>query len=208
MIDPTGLSLGLQGLDTAYGIYQTIKGNKLAKNNIRPTYQVPDEIKSKLTNAQMMALEGLPAEQKQEYINDLQRSANFGLSALNDRQAGLAGLGSLVQNQNDAYSNLLSQDAAARQANQRYAGEVQSEMAGYKDRAFDYNKVQPYQEKAAAARSLMGAGIQNIQGGLGGLTDTLGQSQDIAGLAMQAYNKAVAGGFKGTFEDFKKQYGY
>ena len=174
----------LGGLQSAYGIGQLIKGSKLTKSNTRPTYEIPEEIKGKLNNAQMMALEGLPAAQKQNYINNIQRSSQFALNAMNDRKAGLAGLSSLVQNQNDSYNNLLGQDAAARQNNQRYLGAVQSEMAGYRDKAFDINKQQPFIDQANAAAALKGAGIQNIAGGL-----KTGESA----FAQNDYAKALAG---------------
>ncbi len=173
----TWASVAVAGATTAYGISQKIKGDKLAKSNVRPTYQVPDEIKGKLSNAQNLALEGLPAAQKEQYINNIQRSSNFGLNALSDRKSGIEGLGALVQNQNDAYSDLLSKDASARQSNQQYLGNVQSEMAGYKDQAFNVNQMQPYEQKAAAARALTGAGIQNISGGLGSLSDSASQAK-------------------------------
>ncbi len=170
-----GLASGiLGGLQSAYGIYQDIKGSKMARDNKRPDYEIPEEISQNLTQAQQLALEGLPSEQKQQYLNNIQRTQQFGLNSISDRKGGLAGIGSIVQSGNDANMNLLSADAGARLANQKTLMNARSTMAGYKDKAFELNKLNPYQERATAARSLQGAGLQNIFSGLGtiaGVTD-------------------------------------
>lgn len=154
------------GVQAIGGTAQLIAGARMAKKNKAPTYEIPAEVSQNLSDAQRMALEGMPAEQKQQYVQNLQRSTMFGLNAMNDRKAGLAGLSSLVQNQNDAYGNLLSMDAQARQQNQQLLMQQRENMAQYKDKQFDFNKVQPYLQKAQAAQALQGAGIQNILGGL------------------------------------------
>ena len=159
------VSAGIQG---AIGIAQYLKGNKLAENNQRPTYQIPDEIKQNLSQAQMMALEGLPDEQKEQYVNNVQRNQNFGLNALGDRKSGIAGLAALTQNGNDAYNKLLSEDATARMTNQKGVMDARNTMAQYQDKSFELNKLLPYQETAAKAGSLQGAGLQNIMGGVHG----------------------------------------
>jgi hypothetical protein len=171
-LDPVSLALG--GLQSAYGISQMIKGNKMAKSNQRPDYQIPQEIQANMNDAQRMALEGLPTEQKQQYINNIQRSQQFGLSAMSDRKGGLAGLSDLTQTANDSYNNMLSQDAAARQGNQRQLMAQRGEMAGYKDKAFELNKLNPFYEKAKAAAALKGAGNQNLWGGIGTVAGGLG----------------------------------
>jgi len=111
-----GAGVGL--LKTGYGISQQQKAEALDRQNARPKYNVPEEIRKNLNQAQLMALEGLPDEQKQQFVNNIQRSQQFGLQSLSSRKSGLAGLGSLVQQGNDAYGNLLSQDVAAKQRNQ------------------------------------------------------------------------------------------
>jgi hypothetical protein len=68
----------------------------------------------------------------------------------------------LVRSQNDAFTNLVSMDAAARQQNRMLASQARSEMAGYKDKAFKINELDPYQNKLDAAQANIGSGIQNI----------------------------------------------
>ena len=40
----------------------------------RPQYQIPDEIYQNLSHAQRMALEGLPEEQKKQYVENKLRA--------------------------------------------------------------------------------------------------------------------------------------
>ncbi len=159
-----GAGVGL--LKGAYGIAQQNKAKKLAAQNKRPTYNIPEEISQNLSDAQRMALEGLPDEQKAQFVSNIQRSQQFGLQGLSDRKAGIAGLGSIVQSGNDSYNNLLGQDAAARQRNQGILMNQRNQMAEYKDKAFGINQMEPYQQKAAAVRALTGAGTQNVFSGL------------------------------------------
>lgn len=175
------IPIALQG---ATGVAQLIKGKKLAQENVRPGYDIPDEIRQNLSQAQMQALEGLPAEVKNQYMQNLQRSAQFGLSAMSSRKAGLAGLSSLVQNQNDAYSNLMAQDAQAQQANLQELMNQRSNMAAYQDKRFGLNQLDPYNQKAEAAQAMKGAGLQNIMGGLQSATDLgLGGNLGLSGLS-------------------------
>ncbi len=133
--------------------------------NALEAIEIVDEIKKNMSQAQMQAYQGIPDEQKQEFLQNLARTSNFALGAMEDRKGGLAGLGTLVQNQNDSLMGLASADAAAKQANQQQLMQQRGIMAEYKDKAFDFNKVRPYEAKAAESQALMGAGLQNI--GLG-----------------------------------------
>lgn len=155
------------------GAAQFFKGRRLAKNLQRPEYQIPQEVLQNMTQAQQQYYEGLPASVKQQYIQNITRGTASALNAAGDRQAGLAGLGGIVQAQNDAYSNLAAQDAQARQ----FAGDrlmnARSAVAGYRDKAFDINKMQPYEQQAAAAQALKGSGLQNITGSLDTATQQL-----------------------------------
>lgn len=148
------------------GIYQTIKGNQLANSMERPTFDIPQEILDNLTDAQIQALRGMPAEQKQQYLDNVMRSQQSALGAMGDRKAGLAGLGGVQQNAVDAYRNMLSMDAQQRQTNELALQGVRSDVAGYKDKQFQINELDPYNQTMAAAEGMQGAGIQNFMGGV------------------------------------------
>lgn len=166
MAIPAAVPLALSGARAIFGGIQAGIGAKKLKDLNRPSYVIPEEIKKNLTESELMAYEGLPAEQKQQFLQNVARSQQGALRSLGTRKAGLAGIPSLLQSQNDAFTNLVSMDAAQRQQNKMLAQQNRQVMASYKDKAFDINQMQPYQEKSAEAQALIGSGIQNIFGGL------------------------------------------
>lgn len=131
-----------------------------AKN--RPKYEIPEEIKQNLTQAQQQALEGLPEEQKQQFLDNIQRSTAYGLTQQSSRQGGLAGISQINQNQNNAYGNLLSADSQARRENQGVLMGQRQNMADYRDQGFQFNKVNPYYEQIARKEADTGALFQNL----------------------------------------------
>lgn len=187
MADPTssisemaggGATTTLGAAELAYGMY-------LESQLERPVYQIPEEIKQNLTQAQQQALQGLPEEQKKQYIENLQRGSAQALSASQSRKGGLAGITALGQQQNQGYAQMLSMDAQARRENQRALMQQRGVMADYKDQAFQFNQVNPYYEKLSEAQALQGAGMQNISqgfqagntGGSGGIEKSSQQPQ-------------------------------
>jgi hypothetical protein len=163
---------------TGYGIYQAIKGAKMAKGLERPEYEIPEEIKSNLSQAQRLALEGMTAEEQQNWVDNIQRSGNFALRALGDRKAGLAGISGVQQSMTDAYRQVGETDANMRRQNIAQLMQQNQVMAGYKDKEFELNEMNPFLAQAKAAESMKGAGVQNIFGGVKSGLDTV-LSQDI-----------------------------
>lgn len=153
------------GASVTLGAAQYLIGKRGEKKNKRPEYQAPGEINQNLSQAETMALEGLPEEQKQQYLSNLERGSAFGLSQLGGRNAGIAGVAALNENQNQAQFNLMSADAQARQQNQNVLMQQRQNVANYKDQAFQFNKVDPYYENVAKNNALMGAGMQNVSQG-------------------------------------------
>lgn len=173
-IDPVSASIGaaaslVKGLT---GTAQFIKGNRVLKGIKRPTYEIPSEIAKNLSISERMALEGLPEEQRKQYIDNLNRQTGSVLSGFTSRKAGLTGLTNLTQTQSDAFRNLMVEDAAAKQQNQLAAMQQRNIMASYRDKAFEYNKAQPYEQKLAEGQALQGAGLQNIFNGVDELAGT------------------------------------
>jgi hypothetical protein len=167
-VDPLSLGLGIAG-SAAKGITgaaQYFKGKNLLKNLERPTYEIPEEIAKNMSIAEKMALQGLPEEQKRDFIENLNRQAGATLSGFTSRKAGLTGLTDLADTQSRAFKSLMVEDAAAKQANQLAAMQQRNVMASYRDKAFEYNKAQPYEDKLAEGQALQGAGMQNIFGGI------------------------------------------
>jgi hypothetical protein len=153
-----GASVTLGAAQLAYGLYKQ-------KHNKRPVYEIPDEVNQNLTDAQRQALQGLPEEQKQQFISNIQRGQAYGLGQLGSRKAGLAGVAALNQQSNDAYGNLLAMDSQARMQNQAALMQQRQNVADYKDQAFQFNKVNPYYEQTASNNAMIGAGMQNVSQG-------------------------------------------
>ena len=61
-------------LKAGQGIFQGIKGNKLAKQNIRPTYEIPKEFQQNLAIAENMGRIGLPQQEYNRAQQNFQRN--------------------------------------------------------------------------------------------------------------------------------------
>ncbi len=185
------------------GIAQRRKGKKLEEATERPDYEIPEEIFQNLNQAQQMALQGLPAEQKQQYIQNLQQSGQFALSQMGSRKAGLTGVAQLNQQQQFGFQNMLAMDAQARQQNQMQVMQQRQNVAGFRDQAFQLNQLNPFYEDTARAQALQGAGMQNIMGGLntiGGAAITYGSGID---QGVQGLTNVATGGMAGGLANQK-----
>jgi len=128
-------------------------------------YDIPPEIQQNLNQANIEALKGLPLEQKQEYLNNLQKSNAYSLSSLGDLNAGIRGVAGANEQFNQGYDKLLGADSAARMANQDKLYGLRNEMADYKDKSWQFNVKNPYDEKRLEGLALQGAGMQNMSQG-------------------------------------------
>lgn len=146
--------------------YEVGKKNQKQNEQNRPQAQIPAEIQQNLNQAQQQALQGLPEAQKQQYLDNLHQSTAYGLNQLGTRNAGLAGVAQVNQQLNQGYQNLLSQDSAARMANQDKLYGARQNLADYKQQNFQINQLNPYYEHIASNQALNGALFQNINNGL------------------------------------------
>jgi len=148
------------------GIYQAMKGAKMANEANLPKTEISQEVRDILTDAEIQAAGGIPAEQEQTFRTNVERATQLGMKGASDRKAGIAGLPGMVQSQADAYNQFLGQDVAQRQANQGKLQSARGMMAGERDRVFQANEMQPYLDKVTAAEAMKGAGMQNVMGAL------------------------------------------
>lgn len=153
------------GLQAGVGIWQMYQGNKIRKNTVRPKYEIPEAVKSKMTTAEMLQFQGLPEDSKQEYVDNLTRNQAFSFGQLDDRKAGLAGTAAINQQGMDAAKNLLSMDAQQRIANTENLQNVRSEYGDFQEKQFTFDKANPFYEKMNEANALSGAGMQNFMTG-------------------------------------------
>jgi len=94
---------------------------------------------------------------------------------MGDSSKRMAGAANIFQQQSNAYRQLLSMDAGARQQNQGNLADARLTMAGYREKQQQINEFQPYQQDYLAAQAQMGAGMQNMGLGFGSAINTGGQ---------------------------------
>lgn len=156
---------GLIGLGV--GALQRHAGKKyLKKLGEQPLEKMPSDITENKNLATKMALTGLPSEQYQQAMQNIQRQQLTALKGANDRRFGLGLVGALQQGTNDATLNLDVQNANARMANQRQLLSVNNQVAGWKDKLYQNNELNPWMRKYQYGQQLLGAGNQNLTGGL------------------------------------------
>lgn len=140
-------------------------------NPRRPTYTIPQEVQDKLGQNQMnLNAKSAGAGRAQENIFQ-----NQATTIQNAQQAG-GGVGNQLlagamaqANTNRSLADLSASEREDYQRRLGMLGQSQSEMAGYRDKAFDFNQVQPYENAAATKSALVESGIQNFFGASQGL---------------------------------------
>lgn len=153
---------GLAAAKAGAGIYQYTQGKKRARNNNIDNQVLAKETKQNLSLAERLAREGMPEASFKNQLEGINRGTSLGIRQLQTGRNQAGNVASVVANQNRAMGNLNAMDAEARQRNQSILMRYRDVVAGEKRRG--------YEEEARAAQGLMGAGIQNIMGGL----DTFG----------------------------------
>lgn len=165
---PWGAAANLaSGLISAgVGALQRHASNKWLAANPTPIEGMPSEVTQNQALAQGMAGQGLPSEQYNKAMQDIQRSQLLALRSSQDRR-GATGLISSVQGgTNDATVNLNARDAAMRVQNQRNLMAVNNQVAGWKHNLYNSNVRQPYNMNYKYRMGELGAGNANLVGGL------------------------------------------
>lgn len=184
------------------GFFQRRAAKRMLKGLQRPEYTIPPEILKSQKMAEQAANEGLPAQQYSQAMQNIQRQQSKALSSATDRRGGLMALPGLQQQSNDALLNLDVKDAQARMANQQKLYGIYGQTAGYRDRAFQTNQMEPYQEKYGYAMNLLGQGNQNLLSGadkiLGGTSQlAFGGNTNSSGYGQQGGQRKMAAGRTG-----------
>jgi len=164
------------------GISQSARGNKLARKNVRPTYDIPQEFSQNLAIAENMGRVGLPQQQYNQAQQNFQRNQSGALRQFG-RMGNPRGLAGIVRAGNDASLGLDVADANARLQNQQSAMGFRNQMGQQGLAKQQWDKFSKFQENAEAASALMGAGRQNTMGALSELS--------------QVGQMAMSGGFGG-----------
>jgi hypothetical protein len=152
-------------LSGGVGYFQRRKAKKMLKNLQQPVYDIPNEVMENKRRAEIAANEGMPSQQYTNAMRNIRQNENDVLNASLDRRSALMALPKIQRQSNNATSNLDAQDAAMRTQNQRALYGINSQIAQYRDKAWDINKMQPYQRDYGYAMGLLGAGNQNLLSG-------------------------------------------
>lgn len=169
------------GVQTAIGLAQGIIGGIKAKKAQKalerletPTYTQNQGILDYYNQA--LSRYGVSPTDSAMYkrqTQDINRNVSQGISSLQDRRSGLAGTSSILRAANDAKLN--ANVAAEQEKNRRFAelGGATQAKAGEDYKAFQYNKIAPYEKKynllamkAGAANQAANAGMKNAFGGI------------------------------------------
>lgn len=185
---PAGLlGIGASLIGSLIGSGQKRKAKKMLAGLKDPGYQIPEEYKTNLAQAEQLSRQGLPAEQYNLATTNIQRGTQAGLRQLGRMSNPFAGIASLTRNQNDALASLDASNAAARRQNILGAMGARRELAGQKLAQQQYAQ-QRYMEQVNQANALLGAGMQNMAGGLGSIGNI--------GMMLSMYGGGGAGGAK------------
>jgi hypothetical protein len=126
-------------------------------------------------------------------LTGIQRNQNFGLSALQDRRSGLAGIGNLVQQSNDATLKLDATDANMLRDSQFRGGSMKMsanyQLGMQRLAKQQWDKFNPFLAKVAQGQALLGAGLKNLTGGMDGAS-TIGQ---MGGFGIGGNNNGAGG---------------
>lgn len=148
------------------GLIQKGQAKKWLKNNPQVIEGMQREYLQNQGVAQNMANAGLPSQVYNNAMKNIRRQQLTALSYAGDRRGALTALPGITMSTNDAMADLDARDAAARQENQRYAIGVNNQVAGIKRDLYDLNIRKPYERKRDEMMGQMGAGNQNLVGGL------------------------------------------
>lgn len=174
------IGLGATGVGPIFqaglGLSQLFKARGM-RNLRRPTYNIPEEVKTGLARRQQL-LNAPSAAVDQARANIEQtmgRTVGSASRAATDASQLLGTVGVAQYNTNQSLSQLATTEESIRQAREASLAQSEAQMAGYRDKAFDINEMQPYQDAARTRSMLAEGGLQNISGALGSLSNTAGQ---------------------------------
>lgn len=168
MLDPFTLSLIASAIPAiTQGVTGIVQGNK-AKNMLsglqRPTFEIPEAAKQSLAQAQANAgtMQMAGQDIANQNLNQTTANAiyNVNQNATSAPEA-LAAAANIFGSQMGAQNQLAFKAANDYQMRQRELVGALDKYAGWQNTKFNYDVIQPFQEKAAAARALAGAGMTN-----------------------------------------------
>lgn len=180
-IDPlTAIAIGSSLVKGIGGAIQSIGAGKRLRRLKDPGYQIPKEFETNLGQAEQLARVGMPSEQYNLASTNIQRGTQAGLRQLSRMSNPFAGIAGVARSQSDALANLDAANAAARRQNILGAMGARSQLAQQKLAQQQYAQ-QRYMDQFNQAQAQMGAGLQNVFGGISGIGNVAMMSQMYGG---------------------------
>lgn len=177
-----GIGIAAGATKAISGASQVKKGKKMLKSAIDPGYKIPEEFQTNLAQGEQMARLGLPSEQYNLATTNIQRGTQAGLRQLGRMSNPFAGIAGLARSQSDSMASLDAANAAARRQNILQAMGLRSQLAQAKLAQQQYAQ-ERYFDKVNQANAMIGAGRQNVAGGL----STIGN----VGMSAASYRSAA-----------------
>jgi hypothetical protein len=174
------------------GYFQKRKAKKLLQAaGEQPLYNIPQEILRNQKTAELNAQEGMPSQQYNNAMKNIQESQRNALSGAIDRRSALMALPGIQRTTNSAYGNLDAQSAQMRRQNQQTLYNVGNTTAQFRDKAWNTNELQPWQRKYNYGMQLLGTGNQNFTGGLEKFLGGVGQTAFPSGINLGGSKKTT-----------------
>jgi len=161
-----GIAAGAGLLKAGLGFLQQAKGKKMLKNTVDPGYVIPKGYEQNLGQAEQMAKGGIPSQEYNLASTNIQRGTQAGLRQLSRMSNPFAAISGLARSQSDSFSKLDASNASAKRQNILQAMGARREMAGQQLAQQQYSQNR-YFDKVNEANARIGAGTQNMFGGLG-----------------------------------------
>jgi hypothetical protein len=195
------MSLALAGLAVqgALGLGQMIGGLAKKKPEI-PEAEIPPEVFQNMSDAEYWAYVGMPEEQRQRYVEDIQRSSATALERSRTRKGGLGLTSAVAQSETDKYRDLVTLDTQMRMKNLSMLYGARERVASERVRAEDINRNIKLDERMRRDK-LIGAGIQNIGGAAGTVGMLSAMFPELGGEGGALSLKGLFGGKKKTQVD-------
>jgi len=155
-------------LSAGIGLLQRGQANRWLKRNPEQQEAMPLEVKRNQQLAEIGANVGMPQEQYNRAMKNIQRQQLFALRKAQDLGGGkaLSILGGLNEQGNDAVAALDARDAQMRVDNQGRLIGVNDNVANWKSQLFDRNIRQAWLRKYQQMMGQLGSGNQNLTGGI------------------------------------------
>jgi len=177
-MDPLTIAALIQGIPAlaqgVTGVVQGIQGRNAKDNLVNPTYAPPQSAVDALGNARNQSYSMSMAGQGNMQNELEQRNASSVSDVLAGASSGvdaLAALTAINRNTLGAQNQIGFQAANDYQRRQAELRQQLNNMAGYEDKAFEINTMQPFLRDSAAASALTNAGMVNTYQGIKGLSN-------------------------------------